>query len=686
MSTTVFAETPNPIQPEQQEDLVHVTSDKPLATVVEFPGHGSAKPSPRKNSVSGKRKRGQMDIDVPEERSNFPFHHYLPGAEGQEHFYQETTKRQRRDSSILSPLPENVEDIGSSEQAQDHRWYQEHPVRNADGSVHLNIVDMQTMQVIGTERNDLSAVPRSESTTDEPLWSQEAAMDQEDVKPFGGNGHGGPYQEQRLSPDLTSKRPQNREENELPKTPNIDEVFFGRWRIKPSYFSPYPVMEGEYSSYHGSHSSQVNGKGQTSKAARSNKGHKTPSTRPSSVKPQGSEPSALRNTIKHDSMTYAKYPALWVCQRSVLSISLKMISFSFFAQLRYDNATDHLFTLSRCFRYSNRPFNLRQNVNNISQMIATNYCCQGRQPGVPLYDDDIEERIKKAPVDGQGVEYVAKKPGPEKEGRIRIYEVEPEMSKGDKLFCQNLALFGKFFIDWKSVLYDCDNFMFYVTTVVENGVESPVGFFSKEKETAENYNLACIITFPPYQGQGFGRLMIQFSYELSRYEEKIGTPERPLSDLGLRSYYTVWANMILDYLLEQIQVSFMTLDDMSDALGTNHTITPTICQEDGSAHVHYSFDCTLQELADGAFLTVADASFALGELGLLPYIQSASVLPQNEVDPQEKEENQPAKRQRVVLTRELIMRVAQKFPFRRPPINKDALAFWELEVEEENDN
>lgn len=51
---------------------------------------------------------------------------------------------------------------------------------------------------------------------------------------------------------------------------------------------------------------------------------------------------------------------------------------------------------------------------------------------------------------------------------------------------------------------------YYIVTTVYEGKERVVGFFSKEKDSEEN-NLACIIVFPPYQKQGFGRLLIQFS-------------------------------------------------------------------------------------------------------------------------------------------------------------------------------
>ena len=35
-----------------------------------------------------------------------------------------------------------------------------------------------------------------------------------------------------------------------------------------------------------------------------------------------------------------------------------------------------------------------------------------------------------------------------------------------------------------------------------------VGYFSKEKSSPEEYNLACILTLPPYQRKGYGKFLI----------------------------------------------------------------------------------------------------------------------------------------------------------------------------------
>ncbi len=60
--------------------------------------------------------------------------------------------------------------------------------------------------------------------------------------------------------------------------------------------------------------------------------------------------------------------------------------------------------------------------------------------------------------------------------------------------------------------------------------------------------LACILTLPPHQRKGYGKLIISSSYELSKLENKVGSPEKPLSDLGKLSYRSYWTCRILQFL------------------------------------------------------------------------------------------------------------------------------------------
>lgn len=91
---------------------------------------------------------------------------------------------------------------------------------------------------------------------------------------------------------------------------------------------------------------------------------------------------------------------------------------------------------------------------------------------------------------------------------ISFFEIDGRKSK---CYAQNLCLLAKLFLDHKTLYYDTDPFLFYVMTEFDNRGFHIVGYFSKEKESTEDYNVACILTLPPYQRKGYGKLLIEFS-------------------------------------------------------------------------------------------------------------------------------------------------------------------------------
>lgn len=130
---------------------------------------------------------------------------------------------------------------------------------------------------------------------------------------------------------------------------------------------------------------------------------------------------------------------------------------------------------------------------------------------------------------------------------LSVYEIKGEEHK---LYCQNLCLIAKLFLDHKSIYFDVSSFSFYVLTENDNNGKHIVAYFSKEMSLATEFNLACIMVMPPYQRKGYGQFLISMSYYFSRLEKRICTPETPLSDLGKISYKSYWTNTILEKLLK----------------------------------------------------------------------------------------------------------------------------------------
>uniref|UniRef100_A0A1B0G7E2 histone acetyltransferase n=1 Tax=Glossina morsitans morsitans TaxID=37546 RepID=A0A1B0G7E2_GLOMM len=147
---------------------------------------------------------------------------------------------------------------------------------------------------------------------------------------------------------------------------------------------------------------------------------------------------------------------------------------------------------------------------------------------------------------------------------LSVFEVDGNINK---IYCQNLCLLAKLFLDHKTLYYDVEPFLFYVLTKNDNKGCHLVGYFSKEKHCAQKYNVSCILTMPQFQRQGFGRFLIDFSYLLSREEGQLGTPEKPLSDLGRLSYFSYWKSIILEYMYDHRNDEKITFHEIAMETG-----------------------------------------------------------------------------------------------------------------------
>ncbi|XP_053725963.1 histone acetyltransferase KAT6A [Synchiropus splendidus] len=157
---------------------------------------------------------------------------------------------------------------------------------------------------------------------------------------------------------------------------------------------------------------------------------------------------------------------------------------------------------------------------------------------------------------------------------VSVFEVDGNVST---IYCQNLCLLAKLFLDHKTLYYDVEPFLFYVLTQNDNKGCHLVGYFSKEKHCQQKYNVSCIMILPQYQRKGYGRFLIDFSYLLSKQEGQPGSPEKPLSDLGRLSYMAYWRSEVLEC-LDKVRDKKITIRQLSKLTG--------ICPQDITTTLH----------------------------------------------------------------------------------------------------
>ena len=171
----------------------------------------------------------------------------------------------------------------------------------------------------------------------------------------------------------------------------------------------------------------------------------------------------------------------------------------------------HLFICDLCFQYFSCQEDLDEHLRTTNELTP---------PGLEIY----------------------------RESNLSLFELK---GYEQKICCQNLSLLSKLFLDHKTLYYDTTGFLYYALCECDDKGAHIVAYFSREIESVEKNILACIVTLPPYQNMGYGRLLISIAHEMAKRINRVGGPERPLSDLGSVAFHSYWRDTIVELLQEQ---------------------------------------------------------------------------------------------------------------------------------------
>lgn len=168
-----------------------------------------------------------------------------------------------------------------------------------------------------------------------------------------------------------------------------------------------------------------------------------------------------------------------------------------------------------------------------------------------------------------------------KENNMFLYEIDGNSDSAD--YCRQLCLISMFFISGKVAYYQVEQFMFYIlaikTSENQNQNQEIIGYYSREKDTSLKLTMSCLFIFPHYMKKGYGTYLIDHSYKMAQRLKMIGSPEKPLSSMGLKAFRKYWCSKITEYINNCRNNSKISIKIMSTEL--------SICEKDIISTLQY---------------------------------------------------------------------------------------------------